>query len=85
MAIFKKIWLSCQQATMLISKKQHTGLTVKEAAQLRLHLAICKFCNRFQQQTNLIGRLAKKIQQQQPAVLSEQKKQALQKQLRDAQ
>jgi hypothetical protein len=81
----QKIWLSCRHATLLISKKQHAELTFKEAAQLKLHLAICKFCKRFQQQTNLIGRLAKKIQQQQTAVLSEEKKQAMQKRLTDAQ
>ena len=53
-----KIWhnikmvltLSCDRASVLLSKSQDTPLTRWERVALRLHLWICRFCRRYRRQ-----------------------------------
>lgn len=50
-----KIMLSCDTATLLITKGEFTRLTCVEQVQLKMHLAGCKFCRRFKQQSEFIS------------------------------
>ena len=61
MAIKKNIHISCKDATLLTSKKQHNVLSFKEAIQLKIHLAICTMCSLFSKQSNLIHEHLKKM------------------------
>ncbi len=42
--------LSCKQSSQIISASLDRSLTKRERFALRLHLFICKYCNRFNQQ-----------------------------------
>ncbi|VAW30288.1 hypothetical protein MNBD_BACTEROID07-1583 [hydrothermal vent metagenome] len=50
-----KIMLSCDTATLLITKGEFTRLSCVERMQLRMHLAGCKFCRRFKEQSEFIS------------------------------
>lgn len=50
-----KIMLSCDTATLLITKREFTRLSCVEQLQLKIHLAGCKFCRRFKQQSEFIS------------------------------
>ncbi len=50
-----KIMLSCDSATLLITKGEFTRLSCVEKVQLKIHLASCKFCRRFKQQSEFIS------------------------------
>jgi len=47
--------LSCDTATLLITKGEFTRLSCVEQMQLKMHLAGCKFCRRFKQQSEFIS------------------------------
>ncbi|GET33109.1 hypothetical protein PbJCM13498_19720 [Prolixibacter bellariivorans] len=55
--------LSCEDATGLISRKQHEKLTFKERVQLTIHLWSCKFCRRFERQLNYLNRVIGHLKQ----------------------
>ena len=48
--------ITCKRATELISKEMDEPLTIKEGLELKLHLFICEFCEKFKQQLKLIRR-----------------------------
>lgn len=50
-----KIMLSCDTATLLITKGEFTRLMCVEQLQLKMHLAGCKFCRRFKKQSEFIS------------------------------
>jgi hypothetical protein len=50
-----KIMLNCDTATLLITKGEFTRLSCMEKVQLKMHLAGCKFCRRFKQQSEFIS------------------------------
>ncbi len=50
-----KIMLSCDTATLLITKGEFTHLSCVERIQLKIHLAGCKFCRRFKEQSEFIS------------------------------
>ncbi len=50
-----KIMLSCDTATLLITKGEFTRLKCVEQLQLKMHLAGCKFCRRFKEQSEFIS------------------------------
>ncbi len=50
-----KIMLNCDKATLLITKSEFTKLSCVERLQLKMHLAGCKFCRRFKQQSEFIS------------------------------
>ncbi len=85
MSAFKFIWLSCEKATFLMSKKEEGKLSVTERIQLKLHLGICDFCSRFQKQTAFISRHADHLHHHHPATLSPEKKEAIIALLKDEQ
>lgn len=68
------IWLSCKQATFLMSKKEEGKISFKERVQLRLHLSICDFCTRFQKQTAFFTKNAPHTHEHVDAKLSDEKK-----------
>jgi hypothetical protein len=46
--------LSCKDVTQLISKSMDTSLPIGKRIGMRLHLLMCKFCSRYEQQLLLI-------------------------------
>jgi hypothetical protein len=46
--------LTCKQASQLISQSLDRKLSWQERLALRLHLCICKFCQRFSQQLHIL-------------------------------
>lgn len=57
----KKIIYNCRKATFLIEKKQLAPLTVRENLELKIHLAGCSICRRFQQQSIMINTMIHRI------------------------
>ena len=74
---YRAIWLSCEQATFLMSKKEEGKLAFKEKIQLRLHLRICDFCTRFQRQVRFFTRHAAQVHEHSGALLREEKKEEI--------
>jgi len=56
--------LSCKQASQLISQSLDRRISLRERISLRLHLAICDFCRRFNQQLNQILNAARMQRQE---------------------
>lgn len=83
MKVLRLIWLSCEKATFLITKKEEGKLTFKESLQLKLHLGICDFCKRFNQQTKFFTGRSKQLHEHSNAALSPEKKQAIQSLMKD--
>ncbi|GMT46069.1 MAG: hypothetical protein IEMM0006_1901 [bacterium] len=50
-----KIMLSCDTATLLITKSEFTRLSCAERLRLKMHLAGCQFCRRFKKQSEFIS------------------------------
>ena len=51
------LMLSCTKATALIDRRTIAGLTVAEKMQLAMHTSMCKYCTRYQKQSELIDKL----------------------------
>ena len=51
---YKYLRLTCEEASLLISKKQETRLTWQERFRLRFHVSICEPCTRFAQQVRVL-------------------------------
>lgn len=83
MGKFNFIWLSCKKATFLISKKEEGKLTALELMQLKMHLGICAFCTRFQQQTKFFTGKTQHSHQHTAAKLSDEKKEQIKLLLKD--
>ena len=52
--VLRKLLRSCQKSTELIDKQFFVPLTVTEKVQLTAHKAICKTCNSYEKQSELI-------------------------------
>lgn len=52
MGVFSKLQLSCQQASILVSKSQETKISFKDKLSLKAHLMVCSMCNDFKVQTD---------------------------------
>lgn len=58
MSIFKKLfikllrtfYISCEEATFLMTKKKHEALTVRESVDLKIHMIGCRFCKIYEKQ-----------------------------------
>ena len=83
MGKFNFIWLSCKKATYLISKKEEAKLSRLESVQLRMHLGICGFCNRFQKQTRFFTHKALHLHNHIEPKLSDEKKEEIKLLLKD--
>lgn len=79
---YRAIWLSCEQATFLMSKKEERTLAFKEKLQLGLHLRICDFCSRFQKQVRFFTGQAAKAHEHSGALLREEKKEEIREMMR---
>ncbi len=55
MKSMNKVLLSCDTATLMVTKGEFTRLSCLEQLQLRMHLAGCKFCRRFKKQSEFIS------------------------------
>ena len=62
--VIKKIAWNCQKATYLIEKKQLGPLTLREYAELKIHLAGCSVCRLYEQQSIQINQTARYFFQQ---------------------
>ncbi len=51
-----KLWLTCREATRLISDAQDRDLGALERVALRLHVAVCDACTRFAKQLAFLRR-----------------------------
>jgi len=47
-------WLSCKEATRVVSQAQERSLSALERWKLKMHLAVCAKCTRFEQQIRMI-------------------------------
>ena len=52
--IINFLFLSCQKATILVEKKFHFKLSMKEKIQLKAHLMMCDACTKFSIQSHVI-------------------------------
>ena len=60
MGIVSSMFLSCQKASFLISKKQETKLSFVEEIRLKAHLSMCTMCTNFKIQTDVLTQNLKK-------------------------
>jgi hypothetical protein len=84
MGVIKKIQYDCRHATLLIEKRQHTSLTIKERVQLAIHLSGCSVCRLFQRQSRWINRMLRSLfhsAQDRESRLSDEFKQHLQQRI----
>ena len=76
-----KIMLSCDTATYLITRNEFERLSCLKRMQLKMHLAGCKYCRRFAEQSKYISEQITKMKElntHKPAVcLSEKQKQKI--------
>lgn len=49
-----KIFISCSEATFLMSKSEEHATSMKEKIELLVHLMICEFCRYFLKQTSFV-------------------------------
>ena len=47
-------FVTCKEASELLSQMQDRPLTLRERARLRFHLAICTYCSRFARQVRFM-------------------------------
>ena len=53
--LMSKLMLSCEQASLLMVKKEENKMSQIEKAQLWLHSTICGLCKEFEGQNNFIN------------------------------
>ncbi len=79
--LMNKLMLSCDEATLLITKSEYQQLCSIKQLKLRMHLATCSFCRTFQKQNLIISQnidQLKKVPEDLKMVLDDDKKQELQ-------
>lgn len=54
--ILNKFFLSCKKATELIEKRKIEKLNFTEKNQLKLHLSMCRTCNAYQSQSEILDK-----------------------------
>lgn len=59
--LMKRMMISCDKATYLISKGEEKKLSCKERYQLNVHLMGCKFCRRYKKEIQYIDQALDKI------------------------
>jgi len=53
--------LNCKQVSQLVSQSLDRRLTWKERMAVRMHLIICKYCKRFEQQLHAMRKAIKRM------------------------
>ena len=61
--------LTCKEVTELASKQQDTPLPFKQRIQLKIHLMMCKFCNRYLKQLDFLKTAIQRIDNHPPHTL----------------
>ena len=76
-----KVMLSCDAATYLITRREYGTISPLEKMQLKIHLAGCKYCRRFAEQSRYISTQFDKLKKigNKSVSLSEEQKEKLQK------
>ena len=64
--------LTCKEVTELASKQQDTPLPFKQRMQLKIHLMMCKFCNRYLKQLNFLKTAIQRIDHHSPHPLPDE-------------
>ena len=54
------LMISCKEATFLVSQQEEGKLTISKRLKLKLHLAVCKICKLFAEQSSFIARFSSK-------------------------
>lgn len=84
--MFKKLFITCDEATMICDKSQYNESTLFEKIQLNLHFLRCKICRLYTKQNNKMSDLFKMkaadCQKEKPC-LSASDKEAFKKQLEE--
>ena len=52
--LMNSFMLSCEEATLLMTRKQLKKLSIFKSIQLKMHLISCKLCRRFEIQNEII-------------------------------
>ena len=55
MKLLRKMMISCETATFLISKDQEAGISLVEKIKLGFHLMACKFCKLFRKESKFMS------------------------------
>ena len=77
-----KMMISCERATFLIDKGQHTKLSLKEKFDLKFHLFTCKYCRLYEVESQQINDSLVKIlkfNKEEIKLSDEQKKKIIEK------
>ena len=76
-----KVMLSCDTATYLITRSEYGEISAMEKIQLKMHLAGCKYCRRFAEQSKYISKQLEKIKdaKDQSILLTDEQKERLKK------
>ncbi len=64
-----KIMLNCEKATLLITKNEYEQLGFVSRFKLKMHLASCKFCRNFSEQSKYITTRVQDVKAIDPAHL----------------
>lgn len=81
--MMNKLMLSCDEATMLITRSEFEELSSIKQFKLKMHLASCSMCRNFKQQSSIISTQVNKLKKELDTnkmriVLSEDSKKNLQ-------
>lgn len=72
------VMLSCDTATLLITKSAYEKLSFRESMQLKMHLMGCKLCRLFNIQSEHLTHQINELTKQQGKTLSDSKKKEIQ-------
>ncbi len=80
--LMKHLMLNCNEATLLMAKKEEGKLSLKARIQLAMHLSMCSLCRKFEKQSHLIGEESKHVHAEEklPGDLKEKIKRILEEQ-----
>lgn len=84
--MFKRLKITCDEATTICDKSQYGEATLFEKIQLNFHFLICKICSKYTKQNNKMSKIykmkANDCKEQKQCMSSEEKEQ-LKKQLQE--
>ena len=84
--MFKKLFISCDEATTICDKSQYNESSIFEKIQLNFHFVRCKICRLYTKQNNIMSDLFKmKSEESKSGVscMSNAEKDSLKKQLEE--
>ena len=65
--------MSCQKASYIIEKRNVSKLSLIEKFQLKFHLAFCKLCQRYENDSRIIGKILRALENQNHKLSATQK------------